>query len=52
MNVCVEGNTRLWIYRELAESSGVDDSVWSYIQCLVYEDAARNKWMRFVCRHT
>ncbi len=38
-NVCVEGNTRLWIYRELAESSGVDCSVWSYIQCLVYEDA-------------
>lgn len=36
-DVCVEGNTRLWIYREL--KSSVRNGTWSTIPSLVYENA-------------
>ena len=36
-HVCVEGNTRLLIYRELYEST--KDKIWLNIPCLVYENA-------------
>lgn len=36
-NVCIEGNTRLWIYKEL--NNGESTRNWSCIQCLVYENA-------------
>ena len=40
-NVCIEGNTRLWIYKEL--NNGESTSNWSNIQCLVYENAGPEK---------
>ena len=38
-NVCVEGNTRLLIYRELKNEAGDNDSDWDTIPCLVYQQA-------------
>ncbi|MCY4049298.1 MAG: ParB N-terminal domain-containing protein [Hyphomicrobiales bacterium] len=38
--VCIEGNTRLLIYRDFYEGRDkADDEQWLYIPCLVHEDA-------------
>ena len=38
--VCIEGNTRLLIYRDFYEGrEKTDDEQWLYIPCLVHEDA-------------